>query len=98
MTRTCQAVGRERLYARNLRLAAVAAEVLLIAGFLGIRMPVVRSFEPVGPDFIYLPYDFPTDPVVLPDIPQPRIRPDRVDVNKHQDEVLAELRKLQGVP
>lgn len=76
MTRTCQAVGRERQYARNLRLAAVAAEVLMIAGFLGIKLPAVRSLEPLGPDFTYVPYDFPADPVVIPDVPRPRVRPD----------------------
>ncbi|MBN2537130.1 energy transducer TonB [candidate division WOR-3 bacterium] len=83
MTRTLAAAGRDRIYARNLRLATVAAEMALMVGFLFVRMPAVRPLRPAPPDFLYVA-PIATDPVFIPDLPQPRLRPGGVPVPGRQ--------------
>ncbi|MFO7639302.1 MAG: TonB family protein [bacterium] len=63
----------EQDYGRDIRLALVAALLLLIAGFRAIRLPEVRSFQPRPMPVFVIDRPFITDPG-LP-ATRPRTRP-----------------------
>ncbi len=75
MTRRSMVRRREMEHGRNARVAAIVALVMLIAGFLFIRMPEAKPFCLVaGDSTIVIPID--KDKLVtIPVAPKPRVRP-----------------------
>ena len=65
---------RERVYARNVRLAAISAILLLLVGFLLIKQPAARPFELRSPNVVLLDIPVSQSPV-LPKPPRPRVKP-----------------------
>jgi len=74
MVRRKNVRNRETDYSRNIRVAAILALVVVIAGFLFVRMPEARPYKPrTGSEPI--PVKLFDEVWQLPDEPQQRVRP-----------------------
>ncbi|OYD15662.1 hypothetical protein CH330_04975, partial [candidate division WOR-3 bacterium JGI_Cruoil_03_51_56] len=74
MVRRKNVRNRETDYSRNIRIAAIMALVLVTAGFLFVRMPEARPYEPrTSSETITIP--LPDKLLETKEPPKPRVRP-----------------------